>query len=105
MSVGVAFATPALFTAIFATARPSERGAASGTASAAIDLAFGAGPILLGLVAQARGIPTTFAVGAGIALAGRRLGPAAGPGASVLGGDQDPERDVGDELRAPAAGS
>ena len=70
MSVGVAFATPALFTAIFATARPSERGAASGTASAAIDLAFGAGPILLGLVAQARGIPTTFAVGAGIALAG-----------------------------------
>jgi len=70
MSVGVAFATPALFTAIFATARPSERGAASGTASAAIDLAFGAGPILLGLVAQGRGIPTAFAVGAGIAFAG-----------------------------------
>ena len=70
MSVGVAFATPALFTAIFATARPSERGAASGTASAAIDLAFGAGPILLGLVAAATGIPATFAVGAGIAFAG-----------------------------------
>jgi len=70
MSVGVAFATPALFTAIFATARPSERGAASGTASAAIDLALGAGPILLGLVAQDRGIPAAFAVGAGIAFAG-----------------------------------
>ena len=31
--------------------------------------------------------------------------PAARPGASVLGGHQDPERDVDDELRARAAGS
>src|SRR3954447_22396758 len=37
-AVGVAFSTPAFFSAIFATAEPSQRGAASGTASAAIDI-------------------------------------------------------------------
>ena len=37
-ALGVAFSTPAFFAAIFATAGPSERGAASGTASAFIDL-------------------------------------------------------------------
>jgi predicted MFS family arabinose efflux permease len=70
MSVGVAFATPALFTAVFATAAPSERGAASGTASAAIDLALGLGPILAGALAQASGIPAAFVAGAVVALAG-----------------------------------
>ena len=69
-AVGVTFATPAFFAAIFATARPSERGAAAGTASAFIDLGLGAGPILLGLVARSGGIPAAFAVGAAIALAG-----------------------------------
>ena len=38
MAVGVTFSTPAFFSAIFATATPSERGAAAGTASAFIDL-------------------------------------------------------------------
>ena len=33
MAVGVTFVTPALFAAMFATAKPSERGAAAGTAS------------------------------------------------------------------------
>ena len=79
MAVGVAFTTPAFFAAIFATARPSERGAASGTASLTIDLGFGLGPIGLGLVAQAYGIPWAFAIGAlcavGGALAMLRLGP------------------------------
>lgn len=70
MAVGVTFGTPAFFSAIFATARPSERGAAAGTASAFIDLGLGFGPILLGLVASARGIPWALAVGAGIAFAG-----------------------------------
>jgi predicted MFS family arabinose efflux permease len=69
-AVGVSFATPAFFSAIFATAAPSERGAASGTASAFIDLGLGAGPILMGLAADARGIPTSFGLGAGIALLG-----------------------------------
>lgn len=70
MAVGVTFSTPAFFAAIFATARPSERGAASGTASAFIDLGLGLGPIALGLVAREGGIPSAFAVGAAIALLG-----------------------------------
>jgi predicted MFS family arabinose efflux permease len=70
MAVGVAFSTPAFFSAIFATASPSERGIASGTGSAAIDLGLGIGPILLGLVAAPLGIPWAFAVAAAIAWAG-----------------------------------
>jgi predicted MFS family arabinose efflux permease len=70
MAVGVAFSTPAFFAAIFATARPSERGAAAGTASAFIDLGLGFGPIALGLVAESRGIPWAFGVGSAIALLG-----------------------------------
>ncbi len=70
IAVGVTFSTPAFFSAIFATATPSERGAASGTASAFIDLGLGFGPILLGLVADSQGIPWAFGVGSGIALIG-----------------------------------
>ena len=70
MAVGVTFATPAFFSAIFATARPSERGAAAGTASAFIDVGLGLGPVLMGLVADAHGIPWAFGVGAGIAFLG-----------------------------------
>ena len=70
MALGVTFSTPAFFAAIFATARPDERGAASGTASAFIDLGLGGGPILLGLVARAAGIPWAFGAAAGLALAG-----------------------------------
>jgi predicted MFS family arabinose efflux permease len=79
LAVGVAFTTPALFTAIVNRVRPSERGAALGTASVFLDLAFGGGPVLLGLVAGAAGIPWAFAVAAcaaavgaaGVALRGR----------------------------------
>jgi predicted MFS family arabinose efflux permease len=67
MGVGVAFSTPAFFSAIFATASPSERGIASGTGSAAIDLGLGIGPILLGIVATPFGIPWAFGVAAAIA--------------------------------------
>jgi predicted MFS family arabinose efflux permease len=70
MAVGVTFSTPAFFSAIFATAKPSERGAAAGTASAFIDLGLGFGPIALGLVADAQGIPAALGVGAAIAFAG-----------------------------------
>ncbi|RZS66307.1 putative MFS family arabinose efflux permease [Agromyces ramosus] len=69
-AVGVSFSTPAFFSAIFATASPSQRGVASGTASAAIDLGLGIGPILLGLVADPFGIRWALAVGAAVALAG-----------------------------------
>lgn len=70
LAVGVTFSTPAFFSAIFATATPNERGAAAGTASAFIDLGVGFGPIALGLVADASGIPWAFGVGAGIAVLG-----------------------------------
>ncbi|WP_353809929.1 MFS transporter [Agromyces sp. SYSU T00194] len=70
LGVGVAYSTPAFFSAVFATAAPNERGLASGTASAAIDLGLGIGPILLGLVAASSGIAWAFAVGALVALAG-----------------------------------
>ena len=70
LAVGVAFSTPAFFSAIFATARPSERGAASGTASACIDLGLGGGSFALGFLAQSHGIPWGFGVAAGVALAG-----------------------------------
>ncbi|WP_139417142.1 MFS transporter [Agromyces laixinhei] len=69
-AVGVAFSTPAFFAAIFATASPAQRGVASGTASAAIDLGLGIGPIMLGFVADAAGIPWAFGVGAAVAVAG-----------------------------------
>ena len=70
LGVGVSFSTPAFFSAIFATARPSERGAASGTASVCLDLGIGGGPVLLGLVAQGVGVPAAFALAAGVAAAG-----------------------------------
>ncbi|WP_277208690.1 MFS transporter [Isoptericola croceus] len=70
LALGVTFSTPAFFAAVFATARPSERGAASATASIALDLGLGGGPIMLGLVAGAAGIPTAFVVAAAVALVG-----------------------------------
>lgn len=41
-----------------------------GTFSVFLDLAFGGGPMLLGLVAGAAGIPTAFLAGAAIAAIG-----------------------------------
>jgi predicted MFS family arabinose efflux permease len=70
LALGVTFSTPAFFSAAFATAAPSERGAASGTVSAFLDLGLGGGPIVLGLVAESAGIPWTFGVAAAVALAG-----------------------------------
>ena len=70
LAIGVAFSTPAFFSAIFATASPTQRGVASGTASAVIDLGLGLGPIALGLVAEGFGIPWAFGVGAAVAGAG-----------------------------------
>ena len=70
MGLGVSFSTPAFFTAIFASVRPSERGVASGTASACIDIGVGGGSIALGLVAQSHGIPWAFGVATAVALTG-----------------------------------
>jgi predicted MFS family arabinose efflux permease len=70
IALGVTLSTPAFFSAIFATAGPGKRGAASGTASVFLDLGMGGGPILLGLAAQASGIPFAFGIAAAIAFAG-----------------------------------
>ncbi len=60
MAVGVAFLTPAFFAAMMARVRPAERGAAFGTVSIFLDLAFGGGPLLMGLVVDAADIPVAF---------------------------------------------
>ena len=70
MAVGVAFTTPAFFAAILSRVEPTQRGAASGTASVFIDLAFGGGPVLFGLVAASGTIPFAFGAGAAVAAAG-----------------------------------
>jgi predicted MFS family arabinose efflux permease len=70
LAVGVAFTTPAFFSAALARVSPHERGAAMGTMSVSIDLAFGAGPMVFGLVAAAGGIPAAFLAGAALAMVG-----------------------------------
>ena len=67
MASGVAFTTPAFFSAVMTRTAPTERGAAMATMTIAIDLAFGAGPMLLGFIAAAGGIPAAFLAGAGLA--------------------------------------
>jgi len=64
MAVGVAFVTPAFFAAIARGLNPSERGAAFGTVSIFLDLAFGGGPVVLGLIVDAASIPTAFLLAA-----------------------------------------
>ncbi len=80
LAVGVAFTTPAIFTAIVARVAPSERGSAFGTTSLFLDLAFGGGPLVLGVVAQTAGIPAGFLVAAVVAVVG-----AAGTAAAAIG--------------------
>jgi len=80
LAVGVTFTTPAFFAAIFSVVRDSERGSASATMSACIDIGLGAGPIMLGIVAQSSGIPWAMATGGLVAVLGAlwTLGPARG---------------------------
>jgi len=70
VAVGVAFTTPAFFSALMTLVAPHERGAAMGTMTIAIDLAFGAGPVVLGIVAATGGIPAAFLAGAALATVG-----------------------------------
>lgn len=73
LGVGTAFITPAVFAAVFGMVDPSERGSAAATVSVFIDLGFGGGPMLLGLVAAGSGIPVAFAVAASVSVAGALL--------------------------------
>jgi predicted MFS family arabinose efflux permease len=52
-----------------------QRGAAVGTVSAALDVAFGVGGLSLGLIADSSGYPAVFALSALVALAGLLLMP------------------------------
>jgi MFS family permease len=70
MGVGVAFITPALFAAILVRVSPGERGAAMGTMSLFIDLAFGAGPIMVGTLAGASSLPVGFLAAAVVSAIG-----------------------------------
>jgi MFS family permease len=73
LAVGTAFLTPAVFAAIFSHVPPSERGSAAGTASIFIDLGLSGGPLILGLVVAASGIPAAFLSGAALTAAGVAL--------------------------------
>jgi MFS family permease len=79
-ALGIAFTTPAFFAAIVERVEPSERGTALGTTSLFIDLAFGGGPFLVGLVAGIASIPASFGVAALVVAAG-----AAGTAYAALG--------------------
>ncbi|MBA2631539.1 MAG: MFS transporter [Chloroflexi bacterium] len=70
MAIGVAFVTPAFFAAIARGLDPSERGAAFGTVSIFLDLGFGGGPVVLGLIVDAADIPRAFLLGALIPASG-----------------------------------
>jgi MFS family permease len=70
LGLGVAFTTPALASLTVSRAPASERGAALGTFSLFIDLAFGAGPIAMGAVAAASTTPVAFLSAAAVALIG-----------------------------------
>jgi predicted MFS family arabinose efflux permease len=59
---GTSLLTPAFFAAVMPRVDPSQRGAASGTASLFIDLGLGGGPLLLGLLASSTSITAGFAV-------------------------------------------
>lgn len=70
MGIGVAFITPAMFSAIVRRVRPTERGSALGTASVFIDIGLGGGPVLVGFVAGFASIPLGFTAAAGVAAVG-----------------------------------
>ena len=73
LALGVAFLTPAIFAAVFGSVPAHERGSAAGTTTIFIDLGFGGGPLLLGLIAARGGISLAFVVAAAITATGGAL--------------------------------
>ena len=73
LGLGVAFTTPALASLAVSRAPANERGAALGTFSAFIDLAFGVGPIAMGAVAAWSTTPMAFLSAAAVALIGAAI--------------------------------
>jgi MFS family permease len=73
LAVGIALLTPSVFALAVAGVPADERGQVMGTTTAFIDIAFGVGPVTMGVVAAAFGRPAVFLVGALFALAGLGL--------------------------------
>jgi MFS family permease len=84
LGVGVAFLTPAIFSAVFSRIPAGERGAAAGTASVFIDLGFAGGPFLAGYVAASFGVPAAFVAAGLVAFVGA-------VGASLASGSVRPQ--------------
>ncbi|MGH2455383.1 MAG: MFS transporter [Candidatus Limnocylindria bacterium] len=70
---GVCFAFPALSAMTAQAVPPAERGAAFGTFSAFLDLAFGLGPAVVGVVVHLNGLGAAYVSGAVVAAAGLAL--------------------------------
>lgn len=70
LGAGVALLTPSVFTLAAEAAPIGERGQVMATTSAFIDVAFGLGPMSMGIVAAVMGRPSVFAAGALMAIAG-----------------------------------
>lgn len=73
LAAGIAFVTPAVFAAVFTSVPATERGSAAATTSIFIDLGLGGGPMLVGALAAASSIPTSFVLAAALPLAGGLL--------------------------------
>lgn len=70
LGLGVSLLTPSVFALAAAAAPPGERGQVMATTSAFIDIAFGLGPMSMGVLAAMLGRPAVFAAGALMALGG-----------------------------------
>ena len=69
-AIGVAWSFPALSLLVISSVPASERGAALGTYTAFLDVAFGIGPVAAGVVVAHWGYGPSFLVSAGVAVAG-----------------------------------
>jgi MFS family permease len=69
-AVGIAFMFPALIALAVSRVDETERGSVVGTTSAFLDLSFGLGPAVLGVVVDASGFPAAFLLSAAIAALG-----------------------------------
>jgi predicted MFS family arabinose efflux permease len=100
-AAGIALLTPAVMTLAVEGVAPQERSSVIGTTSAFLDLAFGLGPAILGLVAASIGRPGTFLVGAGVAAAGLLLVVRTQLG---RGGGTQPRRPPNPQVTVPPSG-
>jgi MFS family permease len=73
LATGIALLTPSVFALAVADVPAGERGQVMATTSAFIDIAFGMGPLVMGLIAASMGRPAVFLAGAVAAAGGMVL--------------------------------